>query len=100
MKNLVSKTDPNRLKTLEARYERLIEANRSKHYVNSENFKRYFNVIQYLKSEMNKRMSENRKANENAGWRQALLSTKGMNGRQALITLTKEDLYNLTAPVL
>jgi len=96
--NKISNIDPQRLETLENRYDRLLEANQKHNYIYSDKINRYIDCLYTIKAQIAKRREENRKANENQPWRKALLATKGMNGAQAMISLSKTDLFNLTAP--
>lgn len=96
----ISNIDPQRLTSLENRYNRLVQANKNHHYIYSDKDDRYFECLLYIKLEMSKRRVENRRANENQSWRKALLATSGMNGAEALLSLTKIDSHNLTIPTL
>lgn len=95
--NKISSKDPNRLQTLESRYDRLLSANDQKQYVYSDKASRYINTIREIRTQINLRRVENQKANVNSPISQFLRQSKGMSGFEIL---TKSDLFNLTSPTL
>lgn len=99
MTNLVkiSAIDNNRLKTLENRYDMLLEANQIYHHTMSGSGKcqRYLKLLLEIKKQIRERRTGNMKVNENSPLRQFLKKSKGLNGFQIL---TKADLFNLTTP--
>jgi hypothetical protein len=98
-----------RLSVLNNRYEKLIELNSIRSYVSmiltesglvsNPKTTKYLNLLLAIKREKQNLWIENRNLNQN--YAESLEFAKQKNARYlASITLTRTDLYNLTAPVL
>lgn len=87
-----SNQDPKRLQSLENRWERLVEANWHKRYINDpDKSERYEKCLLYIREQKAKRQAENRRANENNPALQFLRSTAGLNGSQVLMLNYKKQ---------
>jgi hypothetical protein len=91
-----SRKDNNRLKTLENRYDRLLEANNTFHYTQSGNSRtaKYFKVLLRVKEQIAMERMVGRAINLKATSRVRQGFLNPQNG------LTMKDLRNLTSPSL
>lgn len=91
-----SRKDNNRLKTLENRYDRLLEANNTFHYTQSGNSRtaKYFKVLLRVKEQIAMERMVGRAINLKATSRVHQGFLNPQNG------LTMQDLRNLTSPSL
>lgn len=78
-----------RLAQLYKRRERLIEANNRQGYCYTKTDK-YFKLLLLIRKEIAQIENDNRKQTENSPEMQFLKATKGLNGQQILILLTKK----------
>lgn len=94
--NKISQKDNNRLKTLENRYDRLLEANNAYHYTQSGNPKtaKYFRVLLRIKQQIATERMVGRAINLKATSRVRQGFLNPQNG------FTMTDLFNLTSPTL
>jgi hypothetical protein len=92
----ISRKDNNRLKTLENRYDRLLEANNTFHYTQSGNPRtaKYFKVLLRVKEQIAIERMVGRAINLKATSRVRQGFLNPQNG------LTMQDLRNLTSPSL
>jgi len=92
----ISRKDNNRLKTLENRYDRLLEANNTFHYTQSGNPRtaKYFKVLLRVKEQIAIERMVGRAINLKATSRVRQGFLNPQNG------LTMKDLRNLTSPLL
>lgn len=84
-----------RIATLNNRYDRLLELNQTHHYTFDKNPKcdKYLSLLLKIKAEKIQIWNENRKNNSK-------YSENLNNGLKAVISLTRNDLFNLTSPIL
>jgi hypothetical protein len=94
--NKISRKDNNRLKTLESRYDLLLEANNIYHYTQSGNSRttKYFKVLLRIKELIAIERMVGRAINLKAKSRVRQGFLNPQNG------LTMTDLFNLTSPTL
>ena len=103
MTNIVKKSNNNRLAVLNARYERLVELNQTHHYTtmvltneglkSNPKEKKYTRLLKRIYEEKVGIWIFNRKNNQ-------IYSENIENAKTAIVSITRDHLFNLTSPVL
>ena len=85
-------TNVQRLAVLNNRYEKLIELNARFRYTSSERCSQYLRVLLQIKKEKQSIWIENRK--------DPIVSKNLENAKKAVVSLTRQHLFNLTNPLV